>query len=59
MNAEYLGDSVYARLDENDMLVLTTENGPEPSNTVYLEYGVWDALLKYAKRIGWLNNVPQ
>jgi hypothetical protein len=53
MNAEYLGDSVYARHSDNDMIVLTTENGDGSSNTVYLEYGVWDALLRFAKRIGW------
>ena len=53
MNAEYLGDSVYVRLDENDMIVLTTENGLGSSNTIYLEYGVWEALQRFAERIGW------
>ena len=53
MSAEYLGDSVYARHSDNDMIVLTTENGDGSGNTIYLEYGVWEALLKFAKRIGW------
>jgi len=53
MKPEYLGDGVYVRLDGNDMLLLTTDNGSGASNTIYLEYGVWKALLKYAQRIGW------
>ncbi|MFA5321930.1 MAG: hypothetical protein WC373_04595 [Smithella sp.] len=53
MSAEYLGDSVYVNLDENVGLVLTTDNGNGPSNTIYLEYGVWEALQRFAERIGW------
>ena len=55
---EYLGDSVYV---DNDGwgLTLTTENGvPEdPSNTIYLEPNVLEALFNYAKRIN--NETPQ
>ncbi len=42
----YLGDSVYADV-EYDMLKLTTENGGEPSNTIYLEPEVLTSLLDY------------
>jgi hypothetical protein len=51
---EYLGDAVYAEID-NLMVKLTTEDGdgPEPTNTIYLEPEVYQALLLYvAKRIG-------
>lgn len=42
----YLGDSVYAEFDDCDCLVLTTENGLGPSNTIVLEPAVFDALLE-------------
>jgi hypothetical protein len=44
----YLGDSVYAEWLDNQ-LILTTENGlPEdPSNLIYLEPEVIEALQKY------------
>ena len=50
MDKIYLGDAVYAEL-ENNMLKLTTEygNGP-PSNTIYLEYSVIVSLLRYLKK---------
>jgi len=40
----YLGDSVYARVDEYGDLVLTTENGLGPSNTIILNADVYEAL---------------
>lgn len=43
----YLGDSVYADIG-NGMVVLTTENGVEVSNRIYLEPQVVEAF------IGWL-----
>lgn len=48
----YLGDSVYVEV-EDDMLKLTTENGMpgDPSNTIYLEPEVFDALAAYMKRL--------
>jgi len=42
----YLGDAVYADFDD-DYLVLTTENGYEATNTIYLEPEVWRALKEY------------
>ena len=45
----YLGDSVYAAIDEAGALVLTTENGDEPSNTIILEDSVRAALLRYIR----------
>lgn len=43
---EYLGDSVFANYD-NYHIVLTTENGFGPSNTIYLDSMVMANLLKY------------
>jgi hypothetical protein len=44
---QYLGDSVYADYDGYH-IVLTTENGYGPSNTIALEPIVYEALMKYA-----------
>lgn len=46
MSKSYLGDSVYAEV-EDGMLKLTTENGMGPSNTIYLEPFVMDGLVRY------------
>lgn len=43
---QYLGDSVYVDV-ERGMLKLTTDNGYGPSNTIYLEDDVLQALLTY------------
>ena len=45
----YIGDSVYADLNEAGQIVLTTENGFGPSNTIYLEHEVWDNLAMWVK----------
>lgn len=45
-NKTYLGDSVYASFDEYHV-VLTTENGMGPSNTILLEDHVIAALMRY------------
>ena len=42
----YIGDSVYAEWN-GFQLVLTTENGYGPSNTIYLEDSVIQSLLHY------------
>lgn len=42
----YLGDAVYAEW-KNGILVLTTEDGIQATNAIYLEPEVIDALLKY------------
>lgn len=46
----YLGDSVYVDFDGYH-LVLTTENGGDASNTIYLEPTVYTALTRYVERI--------
>lgn len=46
MEKTYLGDSVYADVD-GDMIVLTTENGYGPNNTIYLEPMVFASLCDY------------
>jgi len=51
---QYMGDSVYADL-ENGMIKLTTENGlpDDPSNVIYLESSVFRNLKDY---VVWLNH---
>lgn len=46
----YLGDSVYVDFDGYH-IVLTTENGYGPSNTIYLDADVVDALQKYVHEL--------
>jgi hypothetical protein len=43
----YIGDAVYAEIDEHGILVLTTEDGIRATNTIVLEPDVWHALLDY------------
>lgn len=52
MKKEYIGDSVYVEI-EDGMVKLTTENGREPSNTIYLERAVYGALVEYMKSLGY------
>lgn len=42
----YLGDSVYAQNDGFG-IILTTENGMGPTNKIYLEPSVYQALIDY------------
>ena len=46
----YLGDSVYAKF-EYGSLILTTENGGPPSNTIELEWEVLENLDRYVSRL--------
>ncbi|MFI5222627.1 MAG: hypothetical protein ACHQX3_00030 [Nitrospirales bacterium] len=50
MHKDYLGDSVYAEI-EDGMVKLTTENGLGASNTIFLEPEVIAALNRYVERI--------
>lgn len=43
----YLGDSVYGEADPYGGIVLTTDNGLGPSNTIYLEPEVYEALTQW------------
>jgi hypothetical protein len=49
MTKEYIGDGVYVSID-NDMTRLTTENGVESTNEIFLEPEVLRAFLNYIKR---------
>lgn len=49
MTKDYLGDGVYVSID-NDMTRLTTENGVETTNEIFLEPEVLRAFLNYLKR---------
>lgn len=44
----YLGDSVYAEWS-GEMVKLTTDNGLGPTNTIFLEPEVMDALILWAQ----------
>jgi hypothetical protein len=46
----YLGDGAYAAFD-GYQIVLTAENGISATDTVALEPGVWDALVRWVKRL--------
>jgi hypothetical protein len=48
-NKVYLGDAVYAEFDQFGCLVLTTENGIQTTNTIFLEPGVLAGLLEWLK----------
>jgi len=50
LNEEYLGDSVYAFYDGYG-IVLTTRNGAEASNTIYLEPSVVHSLDAFYSRM--------
>jgi hypothetical protein len=45
----YIGDSVYAAFDPQNAIVLTTENGGPPSNTIILEPDVWSNLKRFVE----------
>lgn len=47
---DYIGDGVYADL-VNGVIRITTENGIEATNTIYLEPAVFEALKRYADRV--------
>jgi len=49
MTKMYLGDSVYVEMHDHGIW-LTTENGLGPSNTIYLEHQVLDALLLFLRQ---------
>ncbi len=45
----YVGDAVYAELNEFGQIVLTTEDGIAATNTIYLEPEVWTQLIEVVK----------
>lgn len=48
-NKEYLGDGVYATNDRYN-IQLTTEDGQNVHNTIFLEPTVFSALIAYSKK---------
>jgi hypothetical protein len=59
MSKTYLGDSVYADTDSG-MIKLTTENGVEVTNTIFLEPEVYNSLVawvEYGKKASGLQGV--
>jgi len=53
MEITYLGDGLYAKFD-GYMIHLMSNSSETPDNEVFLEDTVFQALLNFAKRIGWL-----
>ena len=50
MEKAYLGDSVYVEGDGSGGVNLTTENGEGPSNTIFLDFEVYEALVRYMEK---------
>lgn len=50
MPKDYLGDGVYVDL-ERGMIKLTTENGIETTNEIFLEPEVYQALVRFVERM--------
>ena len=50
-NKEYLGDGVYASHDGYQFRLTTEDGGEWPSNEIFLEPTVFDALIQYAAKI--------
>ena len=46
----YLGDAVYVRFD-GESLILTTENGIEETNIIFLDNSVLDTFIQYLKKL--------
>lgn len=51
MEKMYLGDGVYAHIDDIGQVVLTTENGVSITNTIVLENEVISCFLIYLKHV--------
>ena len=51
MKKEYLGDAVYATIDDYACLVITTEDGVSETNRIVLEPEVIVSLEDYLKRV--------
>jgi len=49
MSKRYLGDGVYAQIEDYGDLILTTENGVRVTNRIVLEPAVLLSLLKFVK----------
>jgi hypothetical protein len=47
----YLGDGVYAAMSYGGDIILTTENGVETTNTIYLDRDVLNNLNVYINRV--------
>jgi len=48
---DYLGDGVYVELDEFGMIKLTTSDGINDTNTIYLEPDVFVSFERWCKRV--------
>lgn len=48
---DYLGDSVYADVDYGSVILTTENDSSGPSNTIFLEPNVLQALKRYIERM--------
>ena len=49
---DYIGDGVYVRFDGEGIWLLANAFN-DPSDKVYLEQSVFNALISFARRMGW------
>lgn len=45
----YLGDAVFAMINDHGLIELTTSDGISETNKIYLDPNVWSNLLNYMK----------
>jgi hypothetical protein len=48
---DYLGDAVYVEMSENGMIKLTTSNGLQTLDTIFLEPAVFHSLIRWVKEL--------
>ena len=51
MSKYYIGDGVYAEVDQFRSVTITTSNGLRVTNTIVLEPEVWEALARFRETI--------
>ena len=47
----YYGDSIYVEISDQGDVILTTENGFGPTNTIIFEYGTFGQLAPFVARL--------
>jgi len=52
MKKEYLGDGCFVETDSYGNVILTTSDGIEDTNTIFLEPYMFNQLVRFVKRIG-------
>lgn len=58
MSKTYLGDGVYGELVDGGMIKLTTENGIDTTNVIYLEPSVYANLTRWVQNLVKASTAP-